>query len=560
MKKLLTTALFTALTGAVLLAQSAAPQTSTEASQEEKIELPEVTTVIAGDALTAGKDAIPDYAPVLPNTSDGAIELPTLGRVESSAAASPAIASSAQKSVYAQGRVGAGYPFMFLGDFGIYRATGKAPFSIDFTHKSIEGFGSEKAAEGFFLRDTRVAATQSYNTEKAKNTFTASYDTTDSGLQSLSDQLFDVVHHSISLEESSQFALEHGLFIGFSVAGQWYNRYGGKNTGSALDGVESSSSVVSANPTFNFGWKKDSFKLAFDAAYKSQLNTGDSDNFAEIEGSSSRQASHRGEFGLSSSWKSTYVALNGRAAIVAGTALGKPSVIAPFTAGIDLFIPYDEKGGTVTLKLEGGLKSEQADISELEKNFRYAIAGAIPTETSDWYGKGEITIPVKSFLTVSGGLEVYKTAFENGVWAPDYDSARTPAGLYAITCSERTEVNPFASATFTYRQFTITAGYKGHLKDAAAASDPQKLSAGLQYQAQSGIWSAGLSLSQAFGSGADATPNLGANASVRATSAIALALEAHDIVKLALNKTRDYASSAYKDESGNIAFLVKFQF
>lgn len=562
MKKLLTTALFTVLTGAVLVAQAkeSSQTSSTEPSQEEKIELPEVTTVISGDALTAGKDAIPDYAPILPNVTDGAIELPALGRVESGASASPVSASSTQKNVYAQGKVGAGYPFMFVGDFGIYRATGNTPFSIDFSHKSIEGFGSEKAADGFFLRETTVAATQSYNTTSAKNTFTASYDTSDSGLQSLSSDLFDIVHHAISLEETSQFALEHGMFIGFTVGGQWYNRYGGKNTGSVLDGVESSSSVVSAHPSFNFGWQKDAFKLAFDAAYKTQLNTGDSDNFAELEGSSSRQSSHRFEGALSSSWKSSFVALNGRAAIVAGTALGNPSVIAPFTLGIDLFIPYDENGGTVTLSMEGGLKSEQADISELEKCFRYAIAGAIPTETSDWYGKGEITIPVKKFLTVSGGVEVYKTAFENGVWAPDYDSARTGAGLYGITSCERTEVNPFASATVTFRQFTFNAAYKGHLKDVCAGCDPQKVSALVQYQSESGFYSAGLSLSQAFGSGADKTPDLGANASLRAASAIALALEAHDIVKLVLNKTRDYASSAYKDESGTIAFLVKFQF
>ncbi|MBQ6780558.1 MAG: hypothetical protein IJP62_04925 [Treponema sp.] len=43
---------------------------------EESIELPDVTTVVSGGAITAGKDSVPDYSPVLPSAEDGRVSLP----------------------------------------------------------------------------------------------------------------------------------------------------------------------------------------------------------------------------------------------------------------------------------------------------------------------------------------------------------------------------------------------------------------------------------------------------------------------------------------------------
>lgn len=46
------------------------------AQSEEAIALPDVTTVVSGGALTAGKDSVPDYSPALPTVEDGRVPLP----------------------------------------------------------------------------------------------------------------------------------------------------------------------------------------------------------------------------------------------------------------------------------------------------------------------------------------------------------------------------------------------------------------------------------------------------------------------------------------------------
>ena len=53
------------LTFSVLSVSFLAAQNSPEKS-EEKIILPEVTTTVSGDSLTAGKDAVPDFTSILP--------------------------------------------------------------------------------------------------------------------------------------------------------------------------------------------------------------------------------------------------------------------------------------------------------------------------------------------------------------------------------------------------------------------------------------------------------------------------------------------------------------
>ena len=51
-------------------------------SSENEIELPDVTTVISGGALTAGKDSVPDYKKILPDKNTGSLELPEMESVQ----------------------------------------------------------------------------------------------------------------------------------------------------------------------------------------------------------------------------------------------------------------------------------------------------------------------------------------------------------------------------------------------------------------------------------------------------------------------------------------------
>ena len=66
---------------AVLFAAELFAQTSDDLQQEEAIELPEVTTVVSGESIKAGKEAVPDYKEILPDTSSSELELPEMNQV-----------------------------------------------------------------------------------------------------------------------------------------------------------------------------------------------------------------------------------------------------------------------------------------------------------------------------------------------------------------------------------------------------------------------------------------------------------------------------------------------
>ena len=119
----------------------------------QNIELPEVTTVISGDAEKAEKDALPDFSDVLELPSgSGGVE-PELPGVES--AGKPEIAASplpkSEKSVYAEGLIGGGYPMFFTGNISVFRSVGESPFRFNFEHNSALGYSNHSLIDNFFL-------------------------------------------------------------------------------------------------------------------------------------------------------------------------------------------------------------------------------------------------------------------------------------------------------------------------------------------------------------------------------------------------------------------------
>ncbi|MCR5725692.1 MAG: hypothetical protein K6G80_11465 [Treponema sp.] len=543
-----------------------------QGATEEKIELPDVTTVVTGDTLTAGKEAIPDYSVVLPSADSGVIELPSLEKPEPQAAAPSTVYSgsvSAEKNVYAEGQIGGGFPFLFLGDFAIYRATGDAPFSLTFNHRSAEDFASNKAKDGFFARTTAVGAVQSLHTDHTKNTFSASYDTADYGLQSLSAPYFDMVNHTISLTEDSTFLLPHGWFINLGGGAHWYNRFGGTSTESsktsaseALDDVAAHTISLDVQPHFGFGWKNDLFAAGFASSYQLQVNLGDGSNLYTYDGSTYRNATHRGEFDLNAAITTRHVVIRGKTGIVVGSALGKPALVAPFTVGTDLFIPFDESSNRdVTLSLEGGLESRQQTLRELEKLYRYSYLNVLPSETTDWYGKTALSVPLFESLTFDAAAELRKTAFENGVWTvsytEDYDAA---SGLYCFSQENRTDLATKTGISFDWKSIAWTAVWEAHWMDVPALCEKHALCLSAVYQSSADRCTVSVGWKQALGKDSDKAPDVGAGLAVRVSGALRLALEVNDIVKLCANTTRTYAHSAYKKESGSAALLVKFQF
>ena len=209
-------------------------------AEEEAIELPDVTTVVSGGAITAGKDAVPDYAGGFNSDESSRSMLPSVADNSRGITAAPVQEPEKpvlqkEKLLSVEGEVGGGYPFLFLGKFDLHHS-GDSPFTLTFSHYSNEGYADKKAADGFFDRSTQVGLKKDFVFDSSSHSITASYQTADDGLQSLSSVFFDVVRHAVSAGEQSKFLFGDGknYSIRFGAGGNWYNRYGGEKNAAPL--------------------------------------------------------------------------------------------------------------------------------------------------------------------------------------------------------------------------------------------------------------------------------------------------------------------------------------
>lgn len=533
-----------------------------------EIELPDVTTVVSGGTLTAGKDSVPDYTNILPENSAPSVKLPELkpGEPSFSVPEQDVPESAREKDIYAEGKFGAGYPFYFKGDFSVYRASGASPFDIGFSHESSEGFAGKNAEDGFFFRNTAIKGTKLFSGKNGMHVLSAEYGMSDDGLQLNSDSYSAMVKHTVSAAYESNWMLPNGLIFLLGADGSWYSRYGEIMKNSVTTGkFEDSSKVLALAPRFGFGWSGYGAQVMLDAFYHFQGNLEESDNLYAAAGSSSAESSHRGQLRLGASWTKSDETLRVFAdgSVIFGTAVNAEdsrNIIPAFTVGAfvaaDSFVPER----SVTLSVSGGIDSHQEQIGVLGNAYRFAVAGCIPGETTDWFSALAVVLPVTPVVELSGECSFRKTAFGNGIWSPDYRSALAANGLYLIAQDERTELKTNIGMSVVFESVTLRAAWNAFWKDVPACEDEHSVVFSAEYQHPQAQWSVGASVAEALGDGADTCPNVSGWAKARLSPALSVALELTDVLKLFGRDSRDYAHSEYITASGSAALLLSFRF
>lgn len=538
---------------------------NTDNNPEEEIELPEVTTVISGGALTAGKDAVPDFSKVLPDRSSGQIVLPVMNenRNENASTVYAGKSLSDDQSLFAEGKIGGGWPFCFTGDFSVYRTTGNSPFEISFKHDNAEGFGGKKSSEGFFERSTQINGEKKWIGNSGEYKLGASYSSKNDGFQGKSLTFTDTLKNNFSGIAGACWKFNGGGYISTGARSFYYNRYGTEfESFNKCDFEwEKSAEFFGISPDFAAGWTNGSIDISFNADYSLQMNLKESETLAKAEGSSSAEAGHRVSATIDFSWTDEDLTVWSKAGIVTGNATGRNSFVVPFAAGADFNIPLGISSRPVVLSVEGGCSSVCKNAGELESGNPYSVAYALPVEQTDWYGILKAGIPVKDFISVNAAGEFYKTAFDNGVWRPDYnsDSSMGKSGNYFISMQNRTEFNTTAEVTVSFEKFKITGDVKSYWIDNESGKAEHTIGAAILYE-PSAYWNGSACVHQYIGNGADTVPVLDVAASVRAGKSIRLALEGTDIIKLVSGSQRDFANSIYKQNSGHVTALIKFQF
>ena len=105
-------------------------------NEDEKIQLPEMTTTVSGDTIVAGRDAVPDFSKVVPSAGEEKNIMPKLPGehivYDDGAEPEANFFTGENKNVYAQGLVGGGFPGDFIGDFSVFKDSNTDPFRIEF--------------------------------------------------------------------------------------------------------------------------------------------------------------------------------------------------------------------------------------------------------------------------------------------------------------------------------------------------------------------------------------------------------------------------------------------
>lgn len=511
----------------------------------QNIELPDVTTVIDGETIKAGLDALPDFSDALIIDKGSGDVVPELPDVDAPADSDlgNSKGSAEEKSIFAEGLIGGGYPTMFLGDFSMFRTIGDSPFKLGFSYNSAVGYAGHSLTDGFNDRTTKLTLEKSYHKNQFSWGFNGNYQAVSNGLQNHIKGISSINQDVYAGTGNIAYKFDNGFSLGFDAGLNLYNRY--------ADVTEGSFPVISflnLTPELLFKWQGNGFLVDFICNYNfgtDTSNTISDDNF------------HRGEFTLDFGWQNEFVNVYANAAAVVGNVINDNSVVVPFTIGIDAGIPVKFSDRKLTLSASGGIDSKLAQIYELENKYKFTALSFVPGEQSDWYGKLEMSVPVKDGFTGVLGVEYRQTAFDNVVYMPALNHI-SKYGTFDYSGSENQQFITELSLSYTYKLMTLTGAWKANWIDVPVLENENLVSVDVNIQSDKASW--GADIYAGFGLNEKASvPVINLEGFVKVTSALRAVLSANDIIELFKNEQRIYAGD-YITRGGNVCLLLKFSF
>ena len=509
-------------------------------TQENQIELPDLTTLVSGTSEEEDFAPAPDFEDVLDmayNSGDLVPQLPSVS-VTDEAEVSVESAQLSQKDIYAEGEIGGGYPASFTGDFQIARLYGADPFKISFNHESASGFAGHKLADGYNTSNTAIGVEKDFIRQKLRWGLFARYEDLKDGFQGKVEDIAANNQDSVLVGGSLLWYLPKDFSLSFDVNSEFYYRFADVIRGSAP-----AYTVVTAQPQLGLTWLHNGFELAFNAEY-------DLEAWNEV--------SNRGQFDIDFSWQNDKIKLFSKLGLVTGNYIGDNPIVIPFTLGLDTFLPVYFSDRKLNLSLSGGILSERKTSSRLEHDFKFACMKAFSSETTDWYGQANLLVPLKSSFTGNVIVGYKRTAFGNGVWTPDYSNESLTEGLYAFSLKNRNALYTDFAFTWKYKLFAASAKYHANWIDIPSLENKHTVSVNFALQSQKGLW--GVSLDTAYLlDAADNKPIINLEGYMQVSPAVRICLSAGDLLKLLGAEERMYGGQ-YVANSGNASLLVKFLF
>lgn len=530
-----------------------------------EIALPGVTTVVGGDSAAAGKEIVPDFAEIAAKPEKTSEIKPVPPRSGENDTDSPETNPAAiEKSVYAEGKAGGGFPLLFFGDFVAYRLSGNDPFTIRFSHESADGYCGRNFISGYNDRDTVVAVDRTFTNNGFEINAGGKFHSIGNGFQDLVENISNYNQNLLNGYANISYDFKSGFYCGTLLNLDCYTRYidftsNNKTASTAADWV-ARESVISFSPLINTGWKGRGFDIFLSGQYWLDWDTeGSLSNDKNPFGINNGRENNRGQFKLGLSWENDLVRFYGNSAIVFGTKLNGHNIIAPFRMGLEGRFPVYYANRKVAFHLEGGLDSYRNSLSELEKRYKFTGFSYIPEESSDWFGVFDFSLPIGSTFVISAGAEYRQTAFNNGIYNPVYEDKYYCNGLYGYKNGERKSLVSNVDFTFYINQIiSISAGWKAKWMDLQALENHHVIFAGIHVQSIEAKWGASVKGAVAVDA-FDKTPFVDLEVFTRITNSLQIVMNCEDLVKLCGNEVRLYGGH-YIERSGTASMSLKFFF
>ena len=532
MKKKIITVIFAALVVFAAHAQNAGAD-----SEGNQIELPDLTTVVTSEVDEENAPA-PEFENVLDYAYDSGDLVPQLPQASVGADGEVASAgeSAYEKDTYASGQIGGGYPAIFSGNFEVSRLFGADPFRIAFNHYSAAGFASHELSDGYNSKNTWIELEKEFIRQNLDIKFSGRYEDAGNGLQAKTEGVSANNQDAIELDGQIVWTFAQDFTLDFSADSEFYYRFADVSGGST-------ESRVTADPKLKLSWLHNGFDISLDGMYSLEAWS---------------RASNRGQFDFNFAWSNESFKVFTGVGVAFGNNIGKNLVAVPFNVGIDASFPVYFSDRKVNIALNGGMQTQRFTTAQLERKYTFTALNDFTSETSDWFGRFSLLVPLKTSFTGKVVAEYKTTAFNNGNWAPVYSAETLANGLYGYAQTERDELCTDFAFTWKYKLFAATASYHANWMDIPALESRHTITLGFSLQSQKGLW--GASLDTAYMLDAkDNKPLINLEGFIQASDSVRIVLSVNDMLKLLGAQERAYAGQ-YAAIGGNAMLLVKFLF
>jgi hypothetical protein len=520
-----------------------------QSSGDEQISLPDVSTKLDLEKQNIEDEAIPDFTQILPDSATNSDDLPVL---QDGTDADIALESIAQKTddveippVYLEGLIGGGYPGIFIGNFNVYQTAGDNPFSVLFSHEAINGYGQHEASEGFNNSETSLIGSKILKiSDKVIFDATAEYNTSTWGLQSQSDYFYNMSRQFVGGEGTLTTQFNDIFSLQAGTEASYVNRFAGfaGDIDTTTETIYTGPKLITFSPSLKGIIEKNKLYLDFGGAYK----------FVSLDSSVDENDGYLQHGQVDTSISYAFSEMVKANAGVGGSYSNNATttMTVPFYMGIDIDDSF------LTLKLKGGMSSNQTDISSLQEKYPYVHFEHVPTEESNWFGTLDVHVPVVQTFATNLTVDFSKTAFGNECLCPDY-SEEDASGMYSSVYRDMTVLNSKLSFSMQLGSVGVDAGWNAKWIDKIDDENEHEVFGNISYTTKNGKGGAQLTMVQSI---IDTDiPDVGCSAFYHVAQPFQVELSVEDIIMLFTGDDRLIAGD-YCGQGGSVSLLMKLFF